>query len=438
MFFLYSLLLTLVFILMSPLFLFRREKYAAGFRQRLGYYPKFKHDGRPVIWLHCVSVGETNAARPLVDKLVEEFSDHRLVFSTTTRTGQELAQKIFHEKADAVVYFPFDWKFSVRKAIANHNPSLILLMETEIWPRFIREAKLSGAKIAIVNGRLSEKSFTRYSTARPFIKRVLTDIDLALMQDEADARRIVSLGIDSDKVKVTGNLKFDISNDPKETDLTRILDLRFEISNGRPLIVAASTHKPEEKLILDVFDNLRRNLLTRPRLLIAPRHTERFDEVADLIKEYPLSYVRCSENQKPSDTEADIILLDSIGELRSVYPLAKVVFVGGSITPHGGQSMLEPALSGRAIIIGPFTHNFTFAVEKFLSYKALVQMKWEKDNGHYVESLINSITRLLEYPVERDSLGKNARTVMEFNRGATKQTIKYLKPLLQLSKIIER
>ena len=193
---------------MSPLFFLRREKYASGFRQRLGHYPEFKHDQRRVIWLHCVSVGETNAARPLVDKLLEEFPDHRLVVSTTTKTGQELAQKIFADKAEAVVYFPFDWKFSVRRALNNYNPSLVLLMETEIWPRFIREAKLTGAKVVIVNGRVSESSLAQYRRVRTFIEHVLSNVDLALMQAETDAARLIDLGMDRAKFSVTGNLNF--------------------------------------------------------------------------------------------------------------------------------------------------------------------------------------------------------------------------------------
>ncbi|MGH7782822.1 MAG: 3-deoxy-D-manno-octulosonic acid transferase, partial [Candidatus Binatia bacterium] len=156
MYFLYSFLYSLAFVLISPIFLLRREKYAAGFRERLGNYPAFQKDSRPVIWLHCVSVGETNAARPLIDKLLAQFPDHLLVFSTTTRTGQELARNIFKGKAAAIFYFPFDWKFSVRRALKNYRPSIVLLMETEIWPRFFRESHRSGAKLAIVNGRLSE------------------------------------------------------------------------------------------------------------------------------------------------------------------------------------------------------------------------------------------------------------------------------------------
>src|SRR5215204_3746878 len=193
MYFVYSFILSLGFLLMTPLFLLRREKYASGFRQRLGNYPAFKHDGRNVIWLHCVSVGETNAARPLVDALRTEFPKHRLVISTTTKSGQDLAQKIFANEADAIFYFPFDWKFSVRRALATYKPSLVLLMETEIWPRFIRESKISGAKVAVVNGRLSQRSFERYNRFRSLLQPVLANVDLALMQDEDDAKRIIDL-----------------------------------------------------------------------------------------------------------------------------------------------------------------------------------------------------------------------------------------------------
>src|SRR5688572_20348045 len=182
MYFAYSILLSLGFLVMSPLFLLRREKYASGFKQRLGNYPEFKHDGRPVIWLHCVSVGETNAARPLVEQIRSEFPGHRLVVSTTTKTGQELAEKIFAGQADAIFYFPFDFKFAVRRALTTYKPSLVLLMETEIWPRFLSEAKASGAKIVIVNGRLSQKSFERYAHVGSFVRRILADVDGALMQ----------------------------------------------------------------------------------------------------------------------------------------------------------------------------------------------------------------------------------------------------------------
>lgn len=425
---------------MLPLFLLRREKYASGFKQRLGNYPEFKHDGRKVIWLHCVSVGETNAARPLVDRLLAAFPDHRLVISTTTKTGQELAQKIFHKKVDAIIYFPFDWKFSVRKALANYKPSLVLLMETEIWPRFIREAKLSGAKTAIVNGRLSERSFRRYSKVRQFLKQILADLDLALMQGERDANRLTSLGMSANKTVVTGNLKFDHAIECTESELTQEIRRRFGIDGERPLIVAASTHDPEELWIIDTFASTANDLPNpRPRLLIAPRHPERFDQVAKLIDTFrysdecewrDYSFARRSDVPSETDKKSDIILLDSVGELRSVYPLSDIVFVGGSLIPHGGQSILEPAAARRAIVTGPFTHNFDGVVNEFLANKALIQLPKSPQDFQIGERLYEVFTRLLENEHLRNEMGQNAARTMNSNRGATVKTVDFLKPLL--------
>lgn len=427
MYFIYSILLSVVFLLMLPLFLLRREKYASGFRQRLGNYPEFKHDGRPVIWLHCVSVGETNAARPLVDKLVKEFPDHRLVVSTTTKTGHELAQKVFADKAVAVFYFPFDWKFSVRKALDNYKPSTVLLMETEIWPRFIYEAKKAGAKIAIVNGRLSEKSFKNYSRVRSFISRVLENVDLALMQGEKDAERIVSLGIANDKVATTGNLKFDVELTDSDMELAEALRQRFGIDGKLPMIVVASSHDPEERWILDALDGEPGQSC---RLLIAPRHPERFQTVADHLRN-KTDYHWAKRSSTPFDTDrsAAVILLDSIGELRDVFPLADIVFVGGSLIPHGGQSILEPAAAGRAIITGHHTHNFADIVREFLEQNALIQFDdlplWEIE-----KEIFRVINDLIKDADRRNDLGTKAASVMKANRGATAKTIEHLKKLI--------
>lgn len=427
MYSIYSLLLTLGFLLMLPLFLLRREKYASGFKQRLGNYPEFKHDGRKVIWLHCVSVGETNAARPLVDQLIAAFPDHHLVISTTTKTGQELAQKIFQEKADAVIYFPFDWKFSVRKALANYKPSMVLLMETEIWPRFIRETKQSGAKVAIVNGRLSERSFRRYSKVRTFLKRVLADIDRALMQGEADANRLISLGISADKTAVTGNLKFDQPLEINNNNLTEYFRNRFGIDGKHPVIVVASTHHPEERAILEsILDN---RVKYMPRIIFAPRHPERFDLVADILIDTGSTFARRSGPEDARDKDAEIILLDSIGELRSVYPLADIVFVGGSLIPHGGQSVLEPAAAGKAIVTGPHTHNFSDAVSEFLANDAIIQLP-ELPIEEIESEMFKTLSNLLADADCRTELGRNAAAVIKANRGATEKTVELLTRLL--------
>jgi len=423
----YSLLYTLTMILLSPLFLLRRKKYAAGFWERLGNYPRFVHDDRKVIWLHCVSVGETNAARPLVDQLIKEFAGWRLVISTTTKTGQELAAKIFAGKAETVFYFPFDWKFSVRRALNTFRPSMLLLMETEIWPRLISEAKRSGTQIAIVNGRLSQRSAKRYQVVSTFINKVLSNVDLALMQTETDAGRIKTLGLDAGKVAVTGNLKFDRSTDLFETELTQYFQQRFRRHRARPVIVAASTHEPEESIILKALDGL---LPHHAKLFIAPRHPHRFDEVWNMLKSTPYRVVRRSDPESDGDRSSDVILLDSIGELRSLFPIADIVFVGGSLIPHGGQSIIEPAAAGKAIITGPFTHNFSEAVNTFQRADALIQINEADTDTQYAEQLHDQFAKLLDDEARRRSLGKNALKVLNDNRGSAEKTVKKLVGLI--------
>jgi 3-deoxy-D-manno-octulosonic-acid transferase len=427
MYLLYSFVLSLGFVLMLPAFLLRHEKYASGFRQRMGKYPPFEHDERKVIWLHCVSVGETNAARPLMEQLLKEFPDHRVVVSTTTRTGQEVAKDVFRGKADTVFYLPFDWKFSVRRALENFRPSLVLLMETEIWPRFISEAKKSGAKVAIVNGRISERSFQRYKKVQRFINQVMADLDLAMMQTDPDAKRIVDLGLDENKVAVTGNLKFEQPASEGLSELTAYFRSRFGITAEKPLIIAASTHDPEERYVLEALEGMLGSVC---RLMLVPRHPERFDAVERLLGGSSYSYVRRSAAASEIDKTADVILLDSIGELRAAYPLAEIVFVGGSLIPHGGQSILEPAAKGKAIITGPFTANFDAVVRKFKEHEAIRQLPTAGD-GRMPESLRKEFAHLLDDEPLRRRLGTAAETVIRESAGdATKKTIDPLRSIL--------
>lgn len=434
MFFLYSIALTIAFLFLLPRFVFdalRKGKYAAGFWQRLGYLPKLAGGEKPLVWLHCVSVGETNAARPLVEKLLETFPEYALVVSTTTKTGQQLAQKIFASQAEAIFYMPFDWRFSVRRALRIVKPNVVLLMETELWFNFIRESKRAGATVAIVNGRLSEKSFKRYSRIPRTMRRVLHYVDLALMQNQKDARRIINLNIRASKVKVTGNIKFDQNSDETKNDLTENLRARFAISKDAPLVIAASTHAPEERWILEAFKTVYKNSPENlPRLLIAPRHPERFAEVERLIKETGFDWAKRSEDESMRDKSAEIILLDSIGELRAAYPLAEIVFVGGSLIKHGGQSILEPAISGRAIVTGFHTTNFEAAVKEFLNENALLQLP-ELAENETSEKLAEIFARLLRDTEAREKLGANALAVMRKNRGATQKTVEQIKLFLE-------
>ncbi len=436
MYFLYSILLTVGFIVLLPRFIFDaffKGKYAAGFKQRFGFLSSFQADGKKVIWLHCVSVGEANAARPLVQKIKEKLPDARLIISTTTRTGQELARGVFADIADLVFYFPFDWKSTVRRSLRHLKPSVVLLMETEIWFNFIRETNKSGARIAIVNGRLSERSFNRYSKIKKFMKRVLGYLDLALMQENADATRLMSLGIRASKVRVTGNLKFDHDLNEQETDSTARFRQQFCISREAPLIIAASTHAPEEKWLLDAFKEVwKTSNDCLPRLLIAPRHPERFDEVAELIENTGFTWGRRSDPDASRDKNAEVILLDSIGELRAAYPLAELVFVGGSLISHGGQSIFEPAAAGKAIVIGPHTANFDSAVKEFLDKDAIVQLP-RTANKNVVPALVEAFTKIFSDSDRRAKLGKNALEMMNNNRGAADRTIEYLASLFGIS-----
>lgn len=416
---------------MSPLFLLRRKKYASGFWQRLGNLPDFNSEGKPVVWLHCVSVGETQAARPLVTAILENYPEYKLVVSNTTLTGHNLAEDVFKDQASLVFYFPFDWKFSVRRALKKIKPDAVLLMETEIWFNFIRETAKTGARIAIINGRLSEKSAKRYKIIQKTLRRVLRSIDLVLMQTGADAQRLLAVGGRNTRIRITGNIKFDQSHNENESELTKEFRKRFAVSKDAPLIVAASTHQPEEKLILEAFKQVWKNSGGNlPRLMLVPRHPERFGEVAQIIKSTGFSWVRRSENPSARDASAEIILLDSIGELRSVYPLAEIVFVGGSLIPHGGQSILEPAIEGKAIVTGFYTMNFKAIVEEFAKQNALIQLE-KLSEKEAPEKLTEIFSELLHNERKRVELAENARRVMQESRGATARTIESLKPLFR-------
>jgi 3-deoxy-D-manno-octulosonic-acid transferase len=434
MFILYSVLLTVAFIILSPRFLFdalRRGKYAAGFRQRMGRLPKFDVEGKPVIWLHCVSVGETQAARPLVDELRKTFPGHKLVISTVTNTGQQVAQDVFGDKATLIFYFPFDWKFTVRRALKAIDPQLILIVETELWFNFLREAHARGAKVAIVNGRLSERSANRYMWIRGFVARGLRSVDLALMQHQDDALRIKELGMKNSRIHVTGNIKYDQTDDITDNSLTEEFRKRFAISPEAPLILAASTHEPEEQMVLDAFAKIKKDGKNPvARLMIAPRHPERFDAVAKLVAKAGFVFVRRSAEAGIADKAADVILLDSIGELRAVYALAELVFVGGSLVSHGGQNILEPATAKKAIVTGPHTMNFAAAIAAFREKDALVQLP-EMGQDQYPEKLAEIFTELLKDDAKREQLGENALAAVRSNHGAAGATVKSLKSLLE-------
>lgn len=436
MYLIYSLSFTVGFIALLPRFIYqawRGGKYLENLLERLGYVGVEPADGAPTAWVHCVSVGETQAARPVVRALRDEFPAWRFVVSTTTITGQRLAREVFEGEAAQVFYFPFDWASSVRRALRRVGPRAVLIMETELWPRFLRECAARNVPVALVNGRISERSFRRYNLVRCFFRRVVNQLALAAMQTECDAQRIRALGIGAGRAAVSGNVKFDVRLEDEPAEFTGELRSRFGFGDDRPLIVAASTHAPEERLLLEAWGRLLSDgSALRPRLLIAPRHPERFGDVESLLRSASSNWVRRSDLPRSNDSKCDVVLLDTIGELRAVYPLAAIVFVGGSIAPAGGHNVLEPAAAGACILTGPHTSNFAAIIRSFLEQDALVQLPDVSDDAQPRE-IAAILTGLLADADRRRAMGSRALAVLEENRGATSRTVRLLRPLLSSS-----
>jgi 3-deoxy-D-manno-octulosonic-acid transferase len=417
----YSVLLSLGLIVLIPHFIVKalvHGKYIEGLRQRLGSIPA--SNSKPVIWLHCVSVGETQAARPLAQRLKQQFPHHALVVSTITLTGQKLARDVFRTQADSVFYFPFDWRWSVRRALKAINPAAVLIMETELWPNFLRECKARGIPVALVNGRISRQSFRRYSLIKFFLRRVLSCLSIAVMQSDADAERLQTLGMPRERLFTAGNLKFDAEIGNDLADKTAEIKTRFGLQSSVPLILAASTHAPEEGIVIESFKQL---TAKRPaRLMLAPRHPERFREVASLIENSGLSWARRTNPPVPDDSSASVILLDTIGELPATYTLADVVFVGGSIVDRGGHNVLEPAATGAAVVTGAHTHNFHAIVDLMLQAGAIVQLSPLEGSSASTE-LARVLSKLLADADERAEFGRRAKQLVTDNRGAAERTL---------------
>ena len=424
----YSLLLSLGLLVLIPHFIFQaivHGKYIAGLKQRLGSVPSIK--GQPVIWLHCVSVGESQAARPLVQRLKQQFPGHALVISTITRTGQTLAQDVFRNDAASIFYFPFDWRWSVRRALKTVNPSAVLIMETELWPNFLHECRRRRIPVALVNGRISRQSFRRYRLVTFFLKRVLSGLTVAVMQSEADAERLKCLGMPEERLFTAGNLKFDAELARGLSDKTNEIRERFGLDTGAPLVLAASTHAPEEELIIE---SVKQIIADRPvRLMIAPRHPERFNEVGALLQDSGLSWSKRTNSAAASDAEATVILLDTIGELPATYALATVVFVGGSLVDRGGHNVLEPAATAAAVVTGAHTHNFHAIVNLMNEAGALVQLPPVK-GPEAVRELTATFIKLLDDRELRQDLGTRAKHLVTSNQGAAERTMKLIAPLL--------
>jgi len=433
--------MTLAALLLTPYWIIKgisQGKYLSNLSERLGFsYPsleKLPEERAGAIWLHAVSVGEALSSVILAKKLREQYPERVLIVSTTTITGQAIARERM-PFADALIYFPLDWAFCVKRALAAVKPAIVIVLETEIWPNFLRESGRSGVPVVFVSGRISDRSFARYLNwlglggfyLRPFLRSALGYASTFLMQSEKDAERVRSLGAPAERVKTSGNVKYD-QELPKATSLANWLEKEVGERGRRPLIVAGSVVANEEPLALIAFGVVQgehRNAL----LVLAPRKPERFEAAAQYIEDSHQKFIRRSQLAVASPSGASnngefsqmpdgiaVILLDSIGELASLYRIADGAFVGGSLVESGGHNILEPAAFGKVPVFGPSMENFAEMSRRFVAAEAAIQVQSPEDAGvTWIE--------LLRAPERMERMGEMAKRLVEESRGATDRAL---------------
>jgi 3-deoxy-D-manno-octulosonic-acid transferase len=440
-YFVYSLLMAIAALLLTPYWVFKgitQGKYLSNLGERLGFsFPGLEKlpEGRSgAIWLHAVSVGEALSSVPLAKKLKERYPERPLIVSTTTMTGQAIVRERM-PFADAVFYFPLDWVFCVKKALAAVKPAIVIVLETEIWPNFLRETGRIGAPVVFVSGRISDKSFARYQKwfglagfyLRPLMKSALGQAAAFLMQSEKDSERVKELGAPAERVKTSGNLKYD-QELPKATPVAEWLEKEANEKGRRPVIVAGSVVANEEPLALIAFGVVQgehRNAL----LVLAPRKPERFKDAEQYIEDSHQKFIRRSQLSVAAPSGAQtvgqfselpdgigVILLDSIGELASLYQIADATFVGGSLVESGGHNILEPAAFGKVAVFGPSMENFAEMAKRFVTADAAIQVESPEDAGvTWIE--------LLRAPERMKRMGETAKRLVEGSRGATDRAL---------------
>ncbi len=434
----------LLAIVITPIALYRlirHNRYRKGWAQRFGRITR-KAPQKKCIWLHAVSVGEVNAATTVVKELRQKFTDYEIVVSTTTDTGFARADALFGKDLH-VFYFPLDFSWVIRRAFGNIRPALCLLMELEVWPNFVQTAQQSGIPVVVVNGRISDRSFAAYGRFRPIIKKMFAKVTLVLAQTDEYARRFKELGCGN--VIVSGSLKYDTADTDAKVPGADVLAAQLfgKIDNRQSKIenrlwVAGGTGNDEEVILLDVYQQLKQDArFADLRLAIVPRKPERFDEVAQLIKEKGFDLIRYSQVKKAFTENAAttgkssivnrqssiVVLGDTMGDLRKFYSLASIIFVGRSLVPMGGSDMMEAAALGKCTIFGPHAFNFKQTVDALLA-----------DNGAILvnnkEELLGAMTKCLSDPDFAQQIAQNGRKVIIENQGATQKTIEQIAELL--------
>lgn len=426
MFIIYDLIF-LVFVLVSlPVYLFRR-RFHRGFSRRLGLLPRGLKLERP-IWIHAVSVGEAVTVKGLIEELRKIFPGRSFVISTVTPTGNKIAARLAGE-GDFVTYLPFDLSFIVKKLIKRINPALFIIAETEIWPNLICALYAYGIPVVTVNGRISDNSFKGYLAIKFLLKPILEKVSLFCMQSERDAARLSRLGVPQDKIKITGNMKFDTAG--ARIEATQLISCRKALGLGDSdkLLVCGSTHRREEEILLQLYCRLAQDFLGL-KLLIAPRHPERSGEIEGLIAKYGFNPVRLSRLDWPLDVargrrasgiqaSGAVFILDSVGQLVNYYAVADIVFVGGSLVNKGGHNILEPAFLEKPILFGPHMSNFHDIACLFIKTDAAIAVANQRELEKKIAGLLSDPRRCLE-------LGSRARGAILQNQGATIRNAQHL------------
>ncbi len=403
----------LVFILPFEYFKRQRDNRRSWIRERIGMSPNPVNSKEPCLWLHAVSVGEVVSAVAFIQMIKSAYPDFRIVVSTVTDTGRKVAYERLANIA-RIVYIPFDIPLFIRKALSHYNPFLFIIMETELWPNIINQLKKAGIPIILINGRISERSFNGYQKIGFFIKDILQKIDKFSMQNELYAQRIIKLGALPEKTLAAGNFKFDARPPGPIPEWMKSL-------HGK-IIIAGSTHYPEESIVLNSYIKLIEKFPSLT-LILAPRHPERFKEVEDLVKKKGLRYIKRSDllAQMSFEHASVVVILDVIGELASVYGGCDIAIIGGSFIKHGGQNPLEPAYWSKGIVCGHSMENFPF-IEEFYTKKAALKADRE--------TLYDCLYKLMESPEEILLMGKRAREIYDNNSGAMARTFNIVKGYL--------
>ncbi|MBN2453904.1 MAG: 3-deoxy-D-manno-octulosonic acid transferase [Candidatus Omnitrophica bacterium] len=400
-----------------------KGKLHRDFAERFGNYGEAKEralcSAKDVIWIQAVSVGEVALCRSLIPLIKKQFPGRSIVFSTITRTGNDLAKKLFGGEA-IILYFPLDFSVTAKKAVDKIRPALYIMVETEIWPNVLKELLARSVPAILINGRISDRSIDKYMMAKPFIKKALGAIRAFCMQSDIDAERIKAIGAEAGRVRVTGNMKFD-SDAPAVTAGQAGRGL-FGLKRGDLVFVAGSTHGGEEEALILVYRELLKEFPCL-KLVIAPRHIERTHEVENIIRRLSFEPVRLSVPDGAKGPARKVYLIDEIGHLNDAYAMAEIVFIGGSLIPHGGQNPIEPAALGKSVIFGPYMFNFRTVIAALLKNGAAIQVRGQ-------EELAKAAVRLLKDGSARNTLGENAKKVVEANRGASIRNIEVIKGLI--------